>query len=504
MFLWLPKRNPSRVTVHLRLGLLPLLILGALSEYAHGAAVDPANPASPADASAAVDFETDFFPKGTAPKVDLSRFEKGNYVLPGTYRGDVIVNQKWSARTDIVMGTVPGTQDTVPCFSAAQLVSYGIDLKKLAADPQHAPAKPLPQGQFCAPLGDYIPGATASFSGSDQVLTLSVPQIYTLRSAQGFVDPSQWDAGINAGVLNYNSNVYRSTYGGRDTTSAYAGINASLSLGSWHAYHLGAMTWSQDRGEHYQSNATYLQHDIPSWQAQVAIGDTYTAGDIFDSFRLRGARIYSDDRMLPQSVRGYAPVVRGVAETNARVRVKQNGYIIYETTVAPGPFVVDDLYPTGYGGDLDVEVTEADGRIKHFTVPYAAVPMLLRPGLSRWSIAAGKVSQLSLRDAPSFFQGTYQRGLTNVVTGYAGTIVGSDLSVRLGWRRAQHACRCVLGRRDLCTQSRTTAWPLTHPRWQPASWLQQEPHRLRHQPGGGGVSLFHPRLCELHGCGDSA
>ncbi len=433
MSLRLPKRNQSQLTARLRLGLLPLLIMGALSEYAHGAAVDPANPASPAGASASVDFETDFFPKGTAPKVDLSRFEKGNYVVPGTYRGDVIVNQKWRARTDIVMGTAPGTQDTVPCFSAAQLVSYGIDLKKLAADPQHAPAKPLPEGQFCAPLGDYIPGATASFSGNDQVLTLSVPQIYTLRSAQGYVDPSQWDAGINAGVLNYNTNVYRSSYGGRDTTSAYAGINASLNLGSWHAYHLGAMTWSQNRGAHYQSNATYLQHDIPSWQAQVAIGDTYTAGDIFDSFRLRGARIYSDDRMLPQSQRGYAPVVRGVAETNARVRVKQNGYIIYETTVAPGPFVLDDLYPTGYGGDLDVEVTEADGRIKRFTVPYAAVPMLLRPGLSRWSIAAGEVSQLSLKNAPQFMQGTYQRGLTNVVTGYTGTILGADYqSVLLG------------------------------------------------------------------------
>jgi hypothetical protein len=39
--------------------------------------------------------------------------------------------------------------------------------------------------------------------------------------------------------------------------------------------------------------------------------------------------------MLPYSQRGYAPVIRGVASSNAVVSVRQNGYLIYQQNVAP-------------------------------------------------------------------------------------------------------------------------------------------------------------------------
>ncbi len=38
----------------------------------------------------------------------------------------------------------------------------------------------------------------------------------------------------------------------------------------------------------------------------------------------------------------YAPVVRGIAETNARIEVRQNEQLIYSSTVSPGSFVIDD------------------------------------------------------------------------------------------------------------------------------------------------------------------
>ncbi|KYF17681.1 hypothetical protein AIZ04_25550, partial [Salmonella enterica subsp. enterica serovar Typhimurium] len=79
------------------------------------------------------------------------------------------------------------------------------------------------------------------------------------------------------------------------------------------------------------------------------------SGELFDSTQFRGVQLASDDRMLPDSERGFAPVVRGVANSNAKVRISQNGLTIYETTVAPGAFEIDDLYPTGYGGDLIVQ-----------------------------------------------------------------------------------------------------------------------------------------------------
>lgn len=57
---------------------------------------------------------------------------------------------------------------------------------------------------------------------------------------------------------------------------------------------------------------------------------------IFDSVSFRGVQLASDDNMLPDSLKGFAPVVRGIAKSNAQVTIKQNGYTIYQTYVSPG------------------------------------------------------------------------------------------------------------------------------------------------------------------------
>ncbi|GGA34528.1 fimbria/pilus outer membrane usher protein [Dyella nitratireducens] len=425
----------------LRRRLLPALLLSAMAPSAYAAL--PASPASPVSPAAAepVNFDASFFPTGMAPKVDLSRFEKGNVVLPGTYRSDIVLNKTWQARTDLVFVNVPGKDSAEPCYDPAMLVRIGVDLKKVLVQKENPSLKKIPEGTFCGPIGDYIPGATADFDMGTQQLSISVPQVYANQAARGYVDPSQWDPGINAGVLNYTTNLYRSTNSGRGQTTGYVGLNASAKLGSWHLYTLGSLSWTDHDGTHYQNTATYLQHDIPSLQAQFEAGDTFTPGDLFDSVRIRGMRLYTDDRMLPQSMRGYAPIVRGIAETNAHVVVQQRGYIIYDANVAPGPFAIEDLYPTGYGGDLDVEVTEADGRVQRFSVPFSSVAQLLRPGQNRWSVTAGKVEQLSLLDTPYVVQGTFQRGINNLVTGYTGAtfangygaaLVGAALNTPVG------------------------------------------------------------------------
>ena len=97
-------------------------------------------------------------------------------------------------------------------------------------------------------------------------------------------------------------------------------------------------------------------------QAQLLIGDGSTPGNLFDSIAFRGVQLATNESMLPDSQQGYAPTIRGIAQTHARVTVRQNGYTIYSTFVAPGAFVIDDLYPTASNGDLEVSIVEADGR----------------------------------------------------------------------------------------------------------------------------------------------
>ncbi len=124
--------------------------------------------------------------------------------------------------------------------------------------------------------------------------------------------------------------------------------------------------------------------------------------------------------MYPDTMRGFAPEVRGVASSNARVSIRQNNNEIYRTSVAAGPFVINDLYSLSSGGDLQVIVTEADGTEQTFTVPYSSVPILQRQGQVRYGITAGRYLSSSQYTSPAFAQGTLLRGLPHDITAYGG------------------------------------------------------------------------------------
>lgn len=100
---------------------------------------------------------------------------------------------------------------------------------------------------------------------------------------------------------------------------------------------------------------------IPRWRANLTLGENYINSEIFSSWRYTGASLESDDRMLPPKLRGYAPQVSGIADTNARVVISQQGRILYDSTVPAGPFTIQDL-DSSVRGRLDVEVIEQDGR----------------------------------------------------------------------------------------------------------------------------------------------
>ncbi|MBN3787639.1 fimbria/pilus outer membrane usher protein [Burkholderia sp. Ac-20353] len=379
---------------------------------------------------AQVEFDNGFLDNGKSSRVDLSRFERGNIVNPGVYNVDLYVGDAWIGRLDVPFNAAPGTRDAQPCFDESLLRRIGLDLGKLAPEL----TKQITLEKACFRIGQLVPEASAGFDFSEQRLTLSIPQASMKRAARGYVSPDQWTSGVTAGMLGYNANLYTSkVQGGNADTNAYVGLNAGFNAGNWHFRHNGSYTWDSKKGSRYQNISTYVARDIPSLSSQLVIGETHTTGELFDSTQFRGVRLSTDDRMLPESLRGYAPVVRGVANSNAKVSIRQNGVLIHETTVSPGAFEIDDLYPTGYGGDLMVSVTEADGSVHTFSIPYAAVPLSLRPGLNRYSFVAGTVRNQQSSSNPLFTQATWQRGLTNMVTGYGGVTIAEGYgAVMLG------------------------------------------------------------------------
>jgi outer membrane usher protein len=413
-----------------------LLCAGIAAALASWAAVSSASPASGADASASpadasasggyADFDRSLLSGAGQNTTDLSRFEHGNPVLPGSYNTDIYLNTAWVGRSDVRFAVAAANASATPCVDRKLLDQLGLHPAKLSDEMTARLSDPT----ACVSMDSVITGASMTFDMTSLRLDISVPQAYLGQMPRGYVSPEYWDAGVPAALLNYNFNGYHSSSQGQSQTTSYLGLNGGLNLGPWHLRENATVNWesataSSPARQQFQNIDTYVQRDLSSLRALLTIGDSFTDGAVFDSYGIRGVQLGTDDRMLPQSLQGYAPVVRGVAETNAKVTVRQNGVQIYQTTVAPGPFTITDLYPTGYGGSLVVTVTEADGRVTTFTVPYASVAQLLRPGITRFDFAAGELRDASIRDKPAVVQATVQHGFSNLLTGYAG-IVGSQ------------------------------------------------------------------------------
>ncbi|PRE89623.1 fimbria/pilus outer membrane usher protein [Burkholderia gladioli] len=388
---------------------------------------------------AEVQFNDLFLQRPDGARVDVSRFDKGNVAAPGSYRADLHVNTNWIGRAEITLRQMGSDLGNVqPCFDRELLQQVGVDISKLTPE---ATRLLTDKSQACATIGMLVPDGVATFDNGEQRLDVSIPQASLNREARGYVDPRYWDEGVPAALLSYNGNVYRSDNQGSSATQAYMGLTAGLNFGPWRFRHNGNLTHDSHGGTHYQSVQTSLQRSIARLKSQFVIGDAFTDGTMFDSVGFRGVQIASDERMYPESQRGYAPTIHGIANSNALVQVRQNGNIIYSTNVATGPFEINDLYPTGYGGDLDVVVTEADGSIHTFKVPYASAVNSLRPGITHFSVTAGVYRNPLLSSKPALFQATIQHGFTNLITGYGGVtaargylagVIGAALNTELG------------------------------------------------------------------------
>ncbi|MBB6248053.1 fimbria/pilus outer membrane usher protein [Rhodanobacter sp. A1T4] len=408
-------------------------IATALASWTGASSASPVNgadaSASPADASASggyADFDRSLLSGAGQNTTDLSRFEHGNPVLPGSYNTDIYLNNIWVGRSDVRFAAAAEKVSATPCVDRQLLEQLGLHPAKLSDET----TAQLKDPTACVSIGSLIQDANMTFDMADLRLDTSVPQAYLGQMPRGYVSPEYWDAGVPAALLNYNFDSYHSNTQGQSQTTSYLGLNTGLNFGPWHLRENATVNWESATAgtparHQWQNIDTYVQRDLPSLRSLLTIGDSYTDGAVFDSYGIRGVQLATDDRMLPQSLQGYAPVVRGVANTNAKVTVRQNGVQIYQTTVAPGPFTLTDLYPTGYGGNLDVTVTEADGRVSTFIVPYASVAQLLRPGITRFDVAIGELRNVSIQDKPAVVQATVQHGFNNLLTGYSG-IVGSQ------------------------------------------------------------------------------
>lgn len=329
-----------------------------------------------------VEFNLNALDKSMRDSVDISLLKEKAAIAPGNYFVSVAVNKNlisagqelsWKAKDNAVTVCIP--VELADQLGLKENIRAALTLDKGCVDFSNHPAI-----QF-------------SLDSANQRLDITVPQALLSWKSDNWMPPSSWDAGVAGLLLDYN--LFASTYRPHhrehtENTNAYG--TAGLNAGAWRLRSDYQISQNHN-GESSQTtrglSRTYLFRPLPALGARLTLGETDFSSSIFDAFAYNGAALASDDRMLPWELRGYAPQISGIAQTNATVTVSHAGRVIYQTKVAPGPFIISDLNQS-VQGTLDVKVTEEDGRVNSFQVSAASTPFLTREGQVRYKFAAGR------------------------------------------------------------------------------------------------------------------
>lgn len=407
--------DPMRAVVPMRLRIAQLLCIGGSFALLFET--------RPALGVHSIEFESGFMRQNSAHPSDagalaLSALANSNELGPGRYWVDIQINLHYFGQREMAFDLSPDGERLLPCLSPELLEQLGVRLESLA--------DPALLQRPCVDLFALIPGAQIDFDAGKLLLAVSIPQIAMRRDVIGHVDPELWDYGINAAFINYQASAQQgsSRHGGKNNSDDL-NLNSGINLGAWRLRSNQSMRQDTDGKREWARAYTYAQRDLPGTHASLTLGETFSSGDVFRSVPLKGALISSDLGMLPDALQGYAPIIRGVAQSRAKLEILQNGYPIYSTYVSAGPYEIDDLSTIGGSGELEIVLTEADGQVRRFTQPYATINNLLREGVWRYSGAVGRYNAASDLDDPLFWQGTLAMGTVWSSTLYGG-LMASD------------------------------------------------------------------------------
>ncbi|MCK1784035.1 outer membrane usher protein [Pseudomonas sp. TNT11] len=372
-----------------------------------------------------IEFNTDVLDLVDRTNIDLSQFARSGFILPGTYSMLVQINSQPISEQSVAF--YPPDND--PKGSQA-CVSRGL-VDQLGLKASGAAKLTWWKGGECLDI-QGLPGMEVSGDLASSTLNINLPQAYLEYSAINWDPPSRWDEGVPGLLIDYNvtalsshqkNDSVRNNFSGNGTVGANAG--AWRLRADWQ----GRVDRDREEASRHPKlewSRYYAYRAIPALKARLVLGEDYLYSDLFDSFRFTGAALNSDESQLPPNLRGYAPEIVGVAKTNARVIISQQGRVLYETLVAAGPFRIQDLHDA-VSGRLDVRVEEQDGSVHTFQIDTAGVPYLTRPGQVRYKLATGRPSNLQYGGDGDFFgSGEFSWGISNGWSLYGGGITDNN------------------------------------------------------------------------------
>lgn len=282
-----------------------------------------------------------------------------------------------------------------------------------------------------------IPYSKVNYEQSTSRIEISIPQAYLGYTTKLKSVPDSWSPGIPSILVDYRLTGSRNTYGDTDSRSLYGSGALGLNIDRWRLRTSISYTSFATKGLNGISNKssnlnfynTYIERDIGDLQSTIRFGELSTNGLISDSFSFTGGKLYSNDDMLKDDLRHYSPTIRGIANSQAIVTVKQNNNVILQKNVPPGPFELNDLVLSGNTGDLLVQIREANGKEHSFIQPVSTLPEMRREGVFSYEIAVGNYgdnTNSGYYDEIPFIYNSLSRGFTGGVTVYNEGILSNN------------------------------------------------------------------------------
>lgn len=394
-----------------------------------------AAPSSPGDAG--VTFDGDFLSMSggsAASHVNLSYFSHRGGMMPGVWPVQVKVNDRVvEDERAITFRSWPDQPGKLyACVNAEMLAGWGVKASgsgKPAATGKDGAVK---DGSADCPVGGVatlVPWSSETFDFNKRLLALTVPQGALGPASLMRTAPDRWDRGIPALLMNYNFNGNRQSRSGGSQGGAsgsdFLGLDGQLNLLGWRVR--SGLNWQGERGRQtWTAQDVYAQHDYAMLRGgQLSVGRLTSDGSMVDSVPFVGMKMESDSGMLNPEFSTYRPAITGIANSPATVTVRQYGKVIYQQNVPQGPFTLTDFNRSG-NGDVDVEIREADGSVRRFTMSSVVTPALMTEGALGYSFSAGKYRNGSGYVSPSFAQGNLSYGVGANTSLLAGTLLSAD------------------------------------------------------------------------------
>ncbi|MGF1778314.1 fimbria/pilus outer membrane usher protein [Vibrio nomapromontoriensis] len=244
-------------------------------------------------------------------------------------------------------------------------------------------------------IGAYIPkrecydftkieGGAVKFSFSTQTLTMSLPQVTILN----ITPEEKWDFGSNALRLTYDLNANETISNdsaGYNSFDSYGGFNTLVNVDRWVLNARASVT----KGAGFNTPSANISTPIQSIKGDLSMGRNVISAPIVQGFSYDGVQIRSNRSMLDPNLRGYSPVVDGIASGKSRVTIKQDEYTIISRIVPAGPYSFSDVSAI-YSGELTIIEEELDtGEKTTRTMYVSTLPNLLRKGNLDYSLSVG-------------------------------------------------------------------------------------------------------------------